>query len=48
MDGMLSISDFRNFEYSRDDLGAARGTGIASLAGLAVWTAAFVFWTFLF
>ena len=29
---------------SRDDLGPARGTGIATLLGLLIWTTAFAVW----
>jgi len=30
---------------SRDDLGPARGAGIASLLGLLIWTVAFAVWS---
>lgn len=48
MGGILYLSDFRSFDDARDDLGAARGAGIAFLAGLLLWAIAFSVWGLLF
>jgi hypothetical protein len=48
MGGVLYLSDFRSFDHVRDDLGAARGAGIASVAGLLFWTVGIAIWNLIF
>jgi hypothetical protein len=48
MGGVLYLSDFRSFDHARDDLGAARGAGIAFLVGLLLWAIAITTWKLIF
>jgi hypothetical protein len=49
MGGVYYLYGLRSFaDPPRDDLGAARGAGLASLAGLATWIVVFAIWKFLF